>query len=90
MSANKIIRAFLLLLGWLVAAFALWVLLVGLELYWNLYTWQPKLDSRALGLGLGVGLAVGIVRHLFGAPGYSCLRVSARTVDLGIVCARAV
>ena len=42
----------LLVLGWLVAAIALWVLLVSLEIYWNLYDWQPKVDSIALGLGL--------------------------------------
>jgi|SRR5947207_42658 len=41
-------------LGWLVAALALWVLLVVLELYWNFIDWQPKLDSRALGLGFGI------------------------------------
>ena len=52
------IRGILVLLGWLVAAFALWVLLVVLEIYWNLYDWQPKADSIALGLGFGIFSAV--------------------------------
>ena len=52
------IRGILLLLGWVGAAFALWVLLVVLEIYWNLYDWQPKADSIALGLGFGIFSAV--------------------------------
>jgi hypothetical protein len=47
-------RVILLVLCWLVAAFALWVLLVSLEVYWNLYDWQPKVDAIALGLGLAI------------------------------------
>ena len=43
-------RAILLTLGWLLAAAGLYVALVMLELYWNLYDWQPGLDLRALGL----------------------------------------
>jgi len=52
------VRTSLLILGWAMAALALWALLVVLEVYWNLYDWQPKLDSRALGMGLAVVLAL--------------------------------
>ena len=55
------IRGILLLLGWLAAAFALWVLLVVLEIYWNLYDWQPKVDFIALGLGFGIFSAIACV-----------------------------
>ena len=51
-------RAILLILGWLVASLALWVLLVVLEIHWNLYNWEPKVDSFALGLGFGVASAL--------------------------------
>ena len=51
-------RAILLILGWLVACLALWVLLVVLEIRWNLFDWQPKVDSLALGFGFGVSLVV--------------------------------
>jgi len=53
-----VIRAILLILGWLMAAFVLWLLLVALEVYWNLYNWQPKLDWRALGLGFAMCLVL--------------------------------
>ncbi len=52
------VRASLLILGWVIAALSLWALLVVLEVYWNLYDWQPKLDSRALGMALGVCVAL--------------------------------
>lgn len=52
------IRGILLILAWLAAALGLWVLLVILEVYWKLYDWQPKLDARALGLGMGICLDV--------------------------------
>ena len=54
-------RWLLLFLGWLVAAFALWVLLVALEIYWNLRDWQPRLDSRFMAIGLGVSAALAVM-----------------------------
>ena len=45
-------RAILLTVGWLLAAAGLYVALVGLELYWNLYDWQPRLDLNASGFDL--------------------------------------
>jgi len=52
------VQASLLILGWVIAALSLWALLVVLEVYWNLYDWQPKLDSAALGIALAVCLAL--------------------------------
>jgi hypothetical protein len=34
------------------------VLLVILELYWNLFDWQPRIDSKAMGLVAGLCSAV--------------------------------
>jgi len=62
------IRAVLLILGWLVAALSLWALLVVLEVYWNLYDWQPILDLRSVGLGFGICLAVAGMLLLALAP----------------------
>jgi hypothetical protein len=41
-------RSLLLSLGWLVSAAGLYATLVGLELYWNLYDWQPIADGKTL------------------------------------------
>ena len=57
-------RVILLTLGWLVAVLGVYVALVILELYWNLYDWQPKLDSRALGLIIGVCSVLAAIRFL--------------------------
>lgn len=46
-------RSVIVALGWLVATFGLYVALLALELYWNLYDWQPRADWKALGLILG-------------------------------------
>jgi hypothetical protein len=62
-------RAILLTLGWLLAAAGLYVALVMLELYWNLYDWQPKLDSRALGLFCGMVAVLAAIRLLVRAGG---------------------
>ena len=43
-------RAIFIILGWLTAAIALYVLVLALELYWNLYDWQPRTDWKAFGL----------------------------------------
>jgi peptidoglycan biosynthesis protein MviN/MurJ (putative lipid II flippase) len=47
-------RAILLSLGWLLSAVVLYAALVALELYWNLYDWQPKLDWNAAVLIFGM------------------------------------
>ena len=62
-------RAILLTLGWLLAAAGLYVALVMLELYWNLYDWQPRLDLRALGLFCGMVTVLVAIRFLARADG---------------------
>jgi hypothetical protein len=73
-------RAILLSLGWLLAAAGLYAALVTLELYWNLYDWQPKLDLVALGLILGMFAVLAAIRLLARA---GCDRFS-RGVSLAI------
>lgn len=46
----KMKHRLLLILGWLLATAALYVTLVALELYWNLFTWRPQGDLRAAGM----------------------------------------
>ena len=43
-------RAIVLIVGWTVAFLSLYLGLVALELYWNLFDWLPRLDLRSLGL----------------------------------------
>jgi hypothetical protein len=74
------VRPFLLVLGWLAAALCLWALLVVLEVYWNLYDWQPELDARSLGVGLGVCVALAGMLLLARARGQR----AARGVSLAI------
>jgi hypothetical protein len=62
-------RAILLSLGWLLSAAGLYVALVVLELYWNLYDWQPKLDWEALGLIFGMLALLAAIRLLARASG---------------------
>jgi hypothetical protein len=57
-------RAILLSLGWLLSAAGLYVALVVLELYWNLYDWQPKPDLQAVGLILGILAVLAAIRLL--------------------------
>ncbi len=54
-------RAFVITLGWLIASTGLYLAVLGLELYWNLYDWQPRVDWKAIGLVivmLGILLAI--------------------------------
>lgn len=69
------------MLGWLIAAFFLWALLVLLEVYWNLYDWRPKFDSRALEMALGVCLILAAIFLLARAR----RQLAARAVSL-VVC----
>ncbi len=46
------------------SAAVLYVALVALELYWNLYDWQPKLDLIASGLVLGILAILAAIRLL--------------------------
>ena len=57
-------RAILLSAGWLLAGAGLHVAFVILELYWNLYNWQPVVDWRASGLILGVLALLAVIRCL--------------------------
>jgi hypothetical protein len=66
-------RAILLTLGWLVAAAGLYVALVMLEIYWNLFDWQPRLDLKATGLIFGILAVLAVIRFLARA---SCDRFS--------------
>lgn len=65
--------ATLLTIGWLVAASGLYVALVMLELYWELYDWQPKLDLDALGLIIWICSVLVAIRFLARA---TCHRIS--------------
>lgn len=40
-------RRILLSIGWIATGIGLYVTLVGLEFYWNLYNWEPRSDWRA-------------------------------------------
>src|SRR5579859_2110507 len=44
----KMWRSLVLILGWTVAAITLYAGLVALELYWNLFDWLPRMDSKAI------------------------------------------
>src|ERR1035437_5758535 len=57
-------RAILLSLGWLVSAAVLYAALVALELYWNLYDWQPKVDLNTASLIFGMLAALAALRLL--------------------------
>ena len=57
-------RAILLTFGWLTSGLGLYFMLVILELYWNVYDWQPRWDSQAAGLIAGVFLFLVAMRFL--------------------------
>jgi hypothetical protein len=57
-------RAILLTLGWLLAAAGLYVALVMLELYWNLFDWQPRLDLKGSGLIFGILAVLAVIWFL--------------------------
>lgn len=84
-TGEAMIRAFLLVLGWLAAAFCLWALLVVLEVYWNLYNWQPEFDLSALGAALGVCLALVSLLLLARAGGRGAVRGVALVVCLTLL-----
>ena len=60
-------RTILLTLGWLAAALGLYAALLGLELCWNLYNWQPRLDTDSMGLIGGALSFLVAIRFLAGA-----------------------
>jgi uncharacterized membrane protein len=72
-------RAILLTLAWLLSAAGLYMALVMLELSWNLYNWQPKLNLKATGLIVGMLAVLAAIRFLTRA---SCGRFS-QGVSLG-------
>ena len=57
-------RVILLILGWLLAAAGLYVALVMLELYWNLFDWQPRLDLKGSGLIFGILAVLAVIWFL--------------------------
>ena len=66
-------RAVLVTCCWLIGALGLYVALVMLELYWNFYDWQPKVDFKAFGLIFGM-LAILAAIHCLARA--SCDRLS--------------
>jgi hypothetical protein len=78
-------RAILLSLGWLLAAAGLYAALVMLELYWNLYDWQPKLDLEALGLIFGMLALLATIRLLARASGNRFSRGSSLVICLALL-----
>jgi len=57
-------RSVILILGWTVTAITLYVGLVALELYWNLFDWLPRVDLKAIGLLLILLAALTAARWL--------------------------
>jgi hypothetical protein len=78
-------RAILLSLGWLLAAAGLYAALVMLELYWNLYDWQPKLDLEALGLIFGMLALLAAIRLLARASGNRFSRGASLVICLALL-----
>jgi hypothetical protein len=78
-------RAILLSPGWLLAAAGLYAALVMLELYWNLYDWQPKLDLEALGLIFGMLALLAAIRLLARASGNRFSRGSSLVICLALL-----
>lgn len=78
-------RAILLSLGWLLAAVGLYAALVMLELYWNLYDWQPKLDLNASGLIFGMLALLAAIRLLARASGNRFSRGSSLVICLALL-----
>jgi hypothetical protein len=62
--ASAMKRTLLLSTGWLAAVLALYVGLVWLECYWNLYDWLPRLDLQATALVGGVIATLAVIRLL--------------------------
>lgn len=52
------LRGFLLSLGCLIAACGIYASVLLLELYWNLYEWEPKWDGRAAGMIVALAVCV--------------------------------
>ena len=65
-------RTILISIGWFGATALLYVMLVILELNWNLFDWQPRIDPKALTLAAGLcSILLGIL--LLSQVSHSCL-----------------
>ena len=78
-------RAILLSLGWLMSAAALYAAVVLLELYWNFYDWQPKLDLNASGLILGMLALLAAIWYLARACGDRFSRGASLAICLALL-----
>lgn len=58
------LRALLLMVGWLLAVVGLYAAVVILELYWNFFDWQPKLNLKTWSSLVGIFCAVAAIRYL--------------------------
>jgi hypothetical protein len=67
------------------AAAGLYAALVMLELYWNLYDWQPKLDLEALGLIFGMLALLAAIRLLARASGNRFSRGASLVICLALL-----
>ena len=47
-------RMLIIIVGWLAATAALSYVMLGLELYWNFFSWSPKWDVKALLYWIGI------------------------------------
>ena len=50
------VRRVLLIFFWVLAVAGLYAALVVLEVYWNLFDWQPRLDLAAFGIMVWMGM----------------------------------
>jgi hypothetical protein len=66
-------RAVLVTFGWVIGTLGLYAALVMLELYWNFYDWQPRVDFKAFGLIFGMLAILAAIHYLARA---SCDRLS--------------
>lgn len=76
-------RTIAIVVGWLIAAAVLYLLLVALEVYWNLYTWEPRANLVGAGLVIGALLVIASIWFLARATQD---RIS-RCISLCICCA---
>jgi len=77
-------RALFLSFGWALAIIGLYASLVLLELRWNLFDWEPRLDLKAVMLVLGSFVAIALLWFLARAGGDRVTQV------LSLICVLAI
>jgi hypothetical protein len=78
-------RAILLTLGWLGAGAGLYLMVVSLDVYWNLFNWHPELDLIAWGFLVGIFAVLVALRLLAGATNDRVSRVVSLVVCLALL-----